>query len=127
MRGYADSKLFQIHTSLALKKRFEQHRVNVTANSVAPGLVWTNFTNSAAGDPTVDQLAAILNIAPWLARSLRDGAARGIQVLTSPDHALSTGLHFHDYFNFELLMPRINADDSDWVWRESSLIVGMDP
>jgi len=57
MQTYQDSKLMNVLSAKAFAERFAQRQVNVTVNSVAPGLVRTNFTETGKGEAIVEALA----------------------------------------------------------------------
>jgi len=85
----------------------------VTSNSLAPGIVATNFLETSKGEFVLDLVARF--VVPWMARNLRDGAARGIQLLTAPEYRHVTGHYAADYLSFPTTS-EVTSDNARWVW-----------
>jgi len=80
-KAYGQSKLANILFTKALARKFEEEGVNVTANSLHPGVIATDLFRDMAWAAPFISFAANLNICKDIPR----GAATTIFVATSPD------------------------------------------
>jgi len=121
MDTYADTKLFNVLTANAFAERYKKKNIAIRSNSIAPGLVKTNFAETGKGDPSIDFTAKYL--IPIFARNLAQGAARILQVMTEPAFSKTTGAYLPDYF-YTPLTSQVSRENAEWLWKESSLLVG---
>jgi NAD(P)-dependent dehydrogenase (short-subunit alcohol dehydrogenase family) len=122
MNTYGDTKLFNVLTANAFAERFQKQKVNVTSNSMAPGLVASNFLATSKGEFLLD--LTDLYLIPLFGRNLAQGTARIMQILTEPKYAETTGRYFDDY----ILLPlsrQVTRENAEWLWHESTLVVGV--
>jgi len=118
---YSDTKLFNVLTANAFARRFKKLGVKVTSNSNAPGFVATNFQNTSKGEPLMDNV--IRHLMPYVARNLKEGSVRNMQLIIDPKYKDRTGFYLDDY----IVLPwstQVTAENEDWLWKESSLVVG---
>ena len=120
MRVYANTKLYNIMFTQELARRLRAHGIaNVTTNAVHPGVVATNFGDSAGG-----WMAALVPFARPFMTSLAKGAETSIFLAASPEVALVSG----GYFAKKEKAPVRNAfntpDNARQLWELSEQLTG---
>jgi len=120
MRVYANTKLYNIMFTQELARRLRSHGIaNVTTNAVHPGVVASNFGDSAGG-----LLAALTQLARPFMVSLAKGAETSLFLATSPEVAAVSG----GYFAKKKVVPVRSAfntsDNARRLWELSEQLTG---
>lgn len=90
MRVYANTKLYNIMFTQELARRLRARGIaNVTTNAVHPGVVASNFGDSAGG-----WMAALVSLVRPLMTSLSKGAETSLFLAASPEIAQVSGGYF---------------------------------
>ena len=89
-RIYSNTKLYNIMFTQELARRLRAHGIsNVITNAVHPGVVATNFGDSAGG-----WLARLVQLARPFLLSVEQGAETSIYLASAPEAATSSGGYF---------------------------------
>jgi len=121
LHTYADTKLMNVLTANKFAELFAEQGLNATSNSCSPGFVKTAFLDERGDDVLASGFNVLLD---YFGRTVGEGAARAIQVLTEPGLARITGHFFDDYIPLPL-SNQVTKRNADWLWRNSNLVVGF--
>ncbi|KFK36643.1 hypothetical protein AALP_AA4G151300 [Arabis alpina] len=121
-KAYGQSKLSNLLHSNALSRKLKEEGVNITVNSVHPGLVTTNlFRHSGLGMKVFKAMSFFL----W--KDITQGAATTCYVALNPNMKGVTGKYFADCnvtapskFGRRVLSP-LDAELHSFLWAMSSL------
>lgn len=120
MRVYANTKLFNIMFTQELARRLRAHGIsNVTTNALHPGVVASNFGDSAGG--WLGKLTALAR--PFMI-SVAKGAETSIFLASDPSVATTSG----GYFDKKKTAPVKNAfntpEHARQLWEQSEQLTG---
>ncbi|KAH8942071.1 hypothetical protein BDL97_14G079100 [Sphagnum fallax] len=113
--AYPVSKLANILHANELARRLQERGVNVTANSVHPGIVHSNFLQ----DTSIPFISWVIPLVSLLAKNNSQGAATTCYVTTSPDLKGISGKYFHDSKESKVTKPAQNMDMAAALWKFS--------
>ncbi len=121
MRVYANTKLYNIMFTQELARRLRAHGItNVTTNAVHPGVVASNFGDSAGG-----WLAALTPLFRPFMSSLAKGAETSLFLAAAPEAATTSG----DYFARKKVVPVKHAfntlANARALWEQSEALTGV--
>ena len=120
MRVYGNTKLYNIMFTQELARRLRAHGIaNVTTNAVHPGVVATNFGDSAGG-----WWAALTQLGRPFMTSVAKGAETSIFLATAPEVAAVSG----GYFAKKKVAPVRHAfntlEHARQLWEQSEQLTG---
>ena len=80
----------------------------------------TNAFENARGEPFLDLVDKY--IVPVMGRTLYEGAARGVQLVSDPKYRHLTGVYVGDYLEVPMAFSKgVSADNARWLWCVTSL------
>jgi len=115
---YADTKLMQILSANTFARLYAPK--NILVNSLCPGLVESGFQDRM---PSTLMTRIIKVIISKFGRSPREGALRGVQILTDPK-LNKTGVFYDSYVKLPL-SGQVSRSNEDWLFEKSNELVGF--
>ena len=118
-RTYGESKLANILFTYELARRLEDQPATITANTLHPGFVASNFGRST---PLMN---AVFTLIRPFAISPEKGAATSIYLATSPDVATTSGLYFVKQKPARSSPASYNQESARHLWTVSEQLTGV--
>ncbi|CAN6374471.1 unnamed protein product [Urochloa humidicola] len=123
--AYSHSKLANILHANELSRRFQEEGCNLTANSLHPGVIFTNIVRYVAGNNAL--LSVLSPVAKLVLKSVPQGAATTCYLALHPDLKDVSGKYFADCNEATPTVVARDGQLAEKLWLFSEELVGTKP
>lgn len=124
-RAYGNAKLFLIMMSRELDRRFKERGIDITVNTLHPGVVLNQKMEKDAKRRGFLGKAIILPLMRWLMKTAEQGADTIVYLASSEEVEDISGLYFYNRKPTKVNQKYISAETKEIIWNYCETITGV--